>query len=339
MGAILESQNQRVRSEADMAEVTIVIPNYNGKKYIKGCLDSLAGERELTEVLIVDNGSQDGSYEQICVEYPWVHCIRLEENTGFCHAVNLGLQTAQTPFCILLNNDTEVRPGFVKALLDAIKKDERTFAVSAQMLQWDRHDLLDDAGDRYCALGWAFARGKGKPAEEYNQRTEVFAACGGASIYRKSVFEEIGWFDEAHFAYLEDIDIGYRARLYGYRSYYEPKAQVLHAGSASSGSRYNEFKTRLSSANNVYLIGKNMPLLQWIWNLPLLIPGFAIKTLFFAKKKMGILYLKGLWNGIRKCCSTEGRRAKVRFQVRRLPHYIAVQGQLYLNIVRFVTKK
>ena len=86
------------------------------------------------------------------------------------------------------------------------------------MLMWDKPEMVDDAGDRYCVLGWAYARGKGKAASLYNDAAEVFSACGGAAIYRKTVFEEIGYFDEAHFAYLEDLDIGYRARIYGYRN-------------------------------------------------------------------------------------------------------------------------
>lgn len=151
---------------------------------------------------------------------------------------------------------------------------------------WDKPELLDDAGDGYCVFGWAYSRGKGRPAAEYEKPCRVFSACGGAAIYRKEIFEKIGYFDKLHFAYLEDLDIGYRANLYGYRNYYEPSAQVIHYGSASSGSRYNAFKTELAAANNLYVIGKNMPLLQLIWNLPFLLPGFFIKFLFFCKKRM-----------------------------------------------------
>ena len=104
--------------------------------------------------------------------------------------------------------------------------------------------------------------------------------CGGAAIYRKKIMEKIGYFDEEHFAYLEDTDIGYRARIYGYENWYAPDAVVYHVGSGTSGSRYNHFKTRYSSRNNIYLIYKNMPLLQIILNLPFLVAGFLIKFLF-----------------------------------------------------------
>lgn len=324
-----------------MPKATVIIPNYNGIKYIKGCLDSLFSleEQELFTVLVVDNASSDGSRELIQDEYPWVQLILMEENTGFCHAVNVGIRAASAPFVILLNNDTVVKAGFVKNLVDALEKDSRCFSVSALMLMWDRPDLVDDAGDRYCALGWAYSRGKGRPAAAYERPAEVFSACGGASVYKKSVFEEIGYFDENHFAYLEDLDIGYRARIYGYRNRYEPSACVLHAGSASSGSRYNEFKTRMSSANSVYVIGKNMPLLQWILNLPFLIPGFMVKTVFFFHKKMGMLYIRGLLQGFVLLFSKEGRARKVKFRFRHLGNYLAIQGQLYMNLFRYPGKK
>ncbi len=323
-----------------MKEITVVIPNYNGIKYLSDCLKSLQEQEGTPEftVLVVDNGSQDGSAQLLQEQWPNVQKIMLEENTGFCHAVNLGIQASETPYVILLNNDTKVQSGFVKGLYEAIRKDERIFSVSARMLMWDRPDLIDDAGDRYCVLGWAYSRGKGKSAEQYEQPVEVFSACGGAAIYRKAVFEEIGYFDEAHFAYLEDLDIGYRARIYGYRNYYEPKAKVLHFGSASTGSRYNERKTILSSANNVYVIGKNMPLLQLLWNLPFLVLGFLVKFLFFCRKRMGKLYVKGLYQGVQKCFRVDGRKAKLPFRWSRLGNYLVIQGQLYLNTLRFLTK-
>ena len=324
-----------------MQKVTVVIPNYNGIKYIAACLDSLYGlkEQDLFRVLVVDNGSVDGSPDVIRTRYPQVKLIPLSENTGFCHAVNVGIEKARTPYVILLNNDTVVLPGFVESLVTAIEKNEKIFSVSSCMLQWDDHSLVDDAGDRYCVLGWAYARGKGSPAVEYDKPVKVFAACGGASIYRKAVFDEIGMFDEQHFAYLEDVDVGYRARIFGYDNYYSPSAKVLHAGSATSGSRYNEFKTRHASANSVYLIGKNMPALQLIWNLPPLLLGFAVKTVFFAWKKMGKMYVSGLINGLKKSFSKEGKKHKIPFRWEHLPNYFKIQGLLYLDTFRLPGKK
>lgn len=327
--------------EENMKQITIIIPNYNGIKFIKECLDSLLLQEPGTpdfHIVIVDNGSADGSLELVKEIFPQIQVIALPSNTGFCHAVNIGIEAAKSPYVILLNNDTRAMPSFVRSLYDAIENRPDAFSISAKMLMWDNPELIDDAGDQYCALGWAYARGKGKSAKVYDRPAEVFSACGGAAIYRRSILDEIGLFDEAHFAYLEDLDIGYRARLYGYKNYYEPSAEVIHYGSASSGSRYNNWKTSLSSANSVYIIAKNMPLLQWIWNLPFFIPGFLIKFLFFCKKGMGSLYLKGLWEGVRKSVSDTGKKRKVSFRWSRLRYYLAVQGWLYGNILKILKK-
>ena len=106
------------------------------------------------------------------------------------------------------------------------------------MIQLHDRDKMDDAGNYYCALGWAFARGKGKDIRHYDREQKIFSTCAGAAIYRKKFIDRIGDFDEEHFAYLEDLDIGYRARICGYQNWYAPKAKVYHVGSGTSGSRY-----------------------------------------------------------------------------------------------------
>ncbi len=320
----------------DMVKITIVIPNYNGVDFLPGCLDSLKPEaQEATvsyEVLVVDNGSTYESRALLRNQYPWVKTELLNTNTGFCHAVNVGIQKSHAPFVILLNNDTKAHPGFVQALYEAIVDHNRCFSVNASMRMWDNEELLDDAGDLYCALGWARARGKGQLAGDYNRRCRVFSACGGASIYRRQVFDRIGLFDERHFAYLEDLDMGYRAQIYGYYNLFEPAAVVTHYGSASTGSRYNEKKTELASANSIYVIAKNMPLFQLLLNLPLLVPGFVIKTGFFFGKGMGITYLKGLCKGFQRSLDPEGRAMHIPFRMNRLPQYILIQLQLWKNL-------
>ena len=155
-----------------MSEITVVIPNYNGMKYLAECMTSLCREQQNApgyEVLIIDNASVDGSVEYLQKEWcgEGVRLISLPENTGFCHAVNLGIREAKTPYVILLNNDTKVETGFVRGLYDAIRENEKIFSVSAKMLMWDRPELIDDAGDRYCVLGWAYSRGKGRPARRF----------------------------------------------------------------------------------------------------------------------------------------------------------------------------
>lgn len=315
---------QRIRS-------TIVIPNYNGIDYIEKCLESLACEP--AHIIVVDNGSEDGSREVVRRKFPKVELICLDRNYGFCKAVNVGISNSKTAYVILLNNDTEVEPGFVRALEQPLEWRGEIFSGAAQMRNMQQRELIDDAGDCYCALGWAFARGKDKPVQAYQRPCRIFAACGGAAIYRRKIFDEIGNMDENHFAYLEDIDLGYRARIQGYYNLYIPKAVVYHAGSAVSGSRHNSFKVKLSAQNSIYLAYKNMPFFQLFFNMPLLITGFAVKALFFAKKGMGRDYLEGLCKGIRLCVSAEGRAHKVRFQKEQLRCYILIQLELWRNML------
>lgn len=314
----------------DRIRSTVIIPNYNGMKYIENCLASLEGEP--AALILVDNGSTDGSREMVEEKFPDVRIIALKQNQGFCRAVNLGVEASETTYVILLNNDTRVEKGFVRALEHGLERDERVCAGSAQMVNLHHPERIDDAGDYYCALGWAFAAGKDRPREGYRRPREIFSACGGACIYRREVYLQIGMLDENHFAYLEDVDLGYRARLFGYRSLYVPEAVVYHAGSASSGSRYNAFKAEYTARNSVYLVYKNMPPIQLLLNLPLLLLGFLVKTLFYEKKGMGKSWLRGLWKGICLCFSKEGRRRRVHFVLGRLPVYGRIQWELWRNI-------
>ncbi len=322
-----------------MAKTTVVIPNYNGIAYLEDCLTFLNRSRETTfDTIVVDNGSTDGSTTLVKERFPWVKLIALEENTGFSHAVNVGIKESKTAYVLLLNNDTVVEHDFVARLEQAMDENPDYFSFSSKMLCMKQPEVIDDAGDYYCALGWAFARGKGKSAQRFTAKCDVFAACAGAAIYRREIFREIGYFDELHFAYLEDIDVGYRARLRGYKNGYCPNAIVYHAGSGSSGSRYNEFKVNLSSRNSIYLVYKNMPFLQMLLNLPFLLVGYFVKTLFFIKKGMGFIYLRGLWRGLKLSCSKEARRKKFPFRGKYVSSYIKVQLELWYNLLRRVTE-
>lgn len=318
----------------DMKQVTVVIPNWNGSKYLEKCLDALLEQQGVFDVIVVDNGSTDGSVEILANKYPMVKTILLKENTGFCHACNVGIEASDTPYVILLNNDTEVLPGFVENLVMAMEKGEKIFSVSAQMLQIQNPELIDSAGDMYTIMGWGYSRGKGKHAKDYNKSVKIFSACGGAAIYRKSILEKIGLLDESHFAYLEDMDLGYRARIYGYTNMYEPSAKVIHAGSASSGSKYNEFKTRLAAGNNAYMIGKNMPVLQLVINVPFIFAGVVVKEVFFARKGMGRLYLKSYAQGIKRCFSEEGQKHKIPFKWNNLLNYLKIELELICNVLK-----
>lgn len=279
-----------------MYKVSVVIPNFNGEQYIDECMTALRKQREQNfEVILVDNASEDNS---IAVFEAYndlnIRTITLDENYGFSRAVNEGIKASEAEYVILLNNDTHVGKNFVGALVDAMDEDDNIFSAQAHMLQYSDRTITDSAGDYFCAMGWGFSRGKDEKTGRFTEKTDVFSSCAGAAIYRKAIFEAIGYFDEVFFAYLEDMDIGYRARLHGYRNVFVPEAKVLHVGSGSSGSRYNEFKTRLSARNSMLVMYKNFAGWQFLVNIPFVLAGIILKSAFFAKQKLLKAYLKGI---------------------------------------------
>lgn len=279
-----------------MYKASVVIPNYNGEKYIDECMNALRKQREQNfEVILVDNASEDKSIAAFEAYNDLnIRTITLDENYGFSRAVNEGIKASESEYVILLNNDTHVGKNFVGALVDAMDEDDNIFSAQAHMLQYSDRTITDSAGDYFCALGWGFSRGKDEKASRFTERRDVFSSCAGAAIYRKSVFETIGYFDEVFFAYLEDMDIGYRAKLHGYRNVFVPEAKVLHIGSGSSGSRYNEFKTKLAARNSMLVMYKNFAGWQFLVNIPFILAGIILKSAFFAKQKLLKAYLKGI---------------------------------------------
>ena len=306
-------------------KVTIVIPNYNGKHFMEPCLSSLSEQTYKNfHILVVDNASSDGSIEYMEENYPDIELIKLQKNFGFSKAVNIGIQHSRTPYVILLNNDTTVDTRYVEEMVKAIEKSPKIFSVSSKMIQMYHPELIDSAGDLYTLLGWGVCRGCGRPVSNYQKYDEIFTACAGAAIYRRSVFDEIGYFDENHFAYLEDIDIGYRARIYGYYNMYCPTALVYHVGSGTSGSKYNSFKVKLAARNNLYLNYKNMPALQLVLNFIPLAIGYFVKYLFFCKIGFGKDYKEGFIEGLQ----TAKQQKKVKFQFKLLGNYLVIEIDL-----------
>lgn len=309
-------------------DVTIIIPNYNGKHFMQPCLDSLMLQTfKDFKIIVVDNASTDDSLSYLEDCYPDIEVISLKENYGFSKAVNIGIRHSDTPYVILLNNDTIVDSNYVEEMVNAIRKSQKIFSVSSKMIQMYHREIIDSAGDLYTLIGWGICRGSGRSIRNYTQSSTIFSACAGAAIYRRSAFKKIGYFDENHFAYLEDIDIGYRAKIYGYQNIYCPTALVYHVGSGTSGSKYNSFKVKLSARNSIYLNYKNMPLVQLTLNLLPLMAGYLIKYLFFLKIGFGRDYREGLIEGI---CTIRMQR-KVPFHFRHLIHYCSIEAELILN--------
>lgn len=318
-----------------MESVAVIIPNYNGKKYLNDCLKSLEKQtyRDFS-VIVVDNGSEDGSLEYLKNNFPSVRVISLGSNTGFANAVNEGIRASDSKYVFLLNNDTVCDEGAIESLVKVLDSKPKVFSAQAKMLRMKEPHLVDDAGDYYCALGWTVVPSKDKESELFSKRKQITSACAGAAVYRREVFDKIGMFDEAHFCYLEDVDVGYRARLFGYDNVMEPSAVVYHVGSGSSGSRYNTFKVELTASNNLYFIYKNMAVWQLIINLPLVLLGIIIKHIFYTRKGLGTAHIKGLFKGIARIFKNSHKR--VRFGGDKLLASIGLQFELWLNIFLLV---
>ena len=318
-------------------KVSVVTPNYNGEKFLKAFFESLNEDSQLIgEVIIVDNGSTDSSKEFIkgnSFNFP-VRLIENTENLGFSPAVNQGIMESQYEYIFSLNNDTEIRKGSIKALADLMSSDDSIFSAQAKMLQYDNKELIDDVGDEYNLLAWTKKTGENHNSSEYTEVREIFSACAGAAMYRKSLLDEIGMFDDNFFAYMEDVDLAIRSRINGYRNMLCPNAVVYHIGSATSGSRYNEFKVRLAARNNVWVVYKNLPIPLKIVNFIFLFLGFLIKYLFFVKKGFGPVYLAGIREGL----STRGKIQKVKFKSKNTKNYFKIEYRLIINTLKFLKK-
>jgi len=312
-------------------KVSIIIPNLNGEAYIENCLDSISKlEFKDYDVIIIDNGSTDRSIEIIKNHQINAKVIQNKKNVGFAKAVNQGILISEARYVALLNNDTEVSKDWLMELYRAVYNKKDVFSVTSKMMQYQRRDLIDSAGDEYTILGWAYKRGDNLSSDYFRDSDEVFSACAGAAIYDREKVIEIGLFDEEFFAYLEDVDISYRARIYGYKILYSSSSIVYHIGSATSGSKYNKLKVELASRNNLYVIFKNMPLLQLIINFPFIVLGDLVKWLFFVKKGFGYIYIYNKWMAIRQL-------KKIKKTPRgKLKNYLKIEWLLFKNTVLYI---
>jgi GT2 family glycosyltransferase len=235
------------------AVVSVVIPNWNGRRWLPGCLAALAAqERPADQVIVVDNGSTDGSLEYLASSHPDVFVIPLAWNTGFAHAANVGVRAAQSELVALINTDVELAPDWVARMERRLVADPRAASVACKMLSLDSPEVVYDAGDVLRRDGACEQRGRfERDRGDWDQPGEVFGACAGAALYRREGVLALGGFDERFFAYLEDVDLALRLRLAGWGCLYEP-AVALHAGEGSS---------HQLPGTHVYLVARNTLLL------------------------------------------------------------------------------
>lgn len=235
-------------------------------------LPSLAAQRYADfAVLVVDNGSTDGTVLYLEREWPAVNVLVLPENLGFAAAVNRGVAATEGEYVALLNNDVELDSGWLDELVSALDTYPEAASATPKLLSYHDRTRLDGAGDELSWSGVCSRRGYGQPdTGQFDAPGEAFSACGGASLYRRSALERIGPFDEDLFAYLEDVDWGFRARLAGYGCRYVPGALAYHMGGATTD-RVSDLGTYLRRRNQIALVLKNYPARNLVRHLPDLI--------------------------------------------------------------------
>jgi GT2 family glycosyltransferase len=256
--------------------VSVVIPNWNGRRWISGCLGSVAGQRSrAADVILVDNGSDDGSPEYVRQHHPEVRLVEVGRNAGFAYAANRGLETARTEFVALVNTDVVLAPDWLARMVDTLSGDPAAASVACKMLSLRDPARVYDAGDVLRRDGVCEQRGRfGLDDGRWDEPGEVFGACAGAAIYRRETVLSLGGFDERYFVYLEDVDLALRLRLAGWRCLYEP-AVALHAGEGSSGQLPGGHEYYVAR-NTLVLVAKAFPpnwlglvayrQLGWLWH-------------------------------------------------------------------------
>lgn len=284
--------------------VSAVVVSYGAPAMLERCLDSLAialtevpGE---TEMVVVDNGARDGRADRVRELHPSATVVEIEVNEGFAGGVEPGIEAAAGRWIVLLNDDALLEPPALRRMVEAGERYPDVGAIAAQMRFAGRPGLINSAGIEVDRLGVAFDRGLGRPADpEDSPPVEVFGASGGAAAYRKEMLDEIGGFDASFFAYLEDVDLAWRAREAGWRALYVPGAIAYHWHSATTRHR-SPSKYRLVGRNRVRVLAKNADrgmLLRWGWAMIAYDLGYVLYVLATERK---LAPLQGRIEGLRE---------------------------------------
>lgn len=249
-------------------KTSIVVLNWNGKHFLKDCLESLKLTlAENREILVVDNGSTDGSIELVNEQYPFVRLIKNSHNLGFSKAVNIGIRESKGKYVALLNNDIIVLPGWIDELESELDKHPKVGFCASRMILYSQPDTLDCAGNGFSQF-MTYSIGYIRPdGPEHDQTRRVFGACAGAAIYRKELFEKVGYFDEDFFINTEDNDLSLRANLYGFHCHYVSAAKVLHHHSGTLGT-FTYLTVFYYLRNTMSIVVKDIPLRYIIRNFP-----------------------------------------------------------------------
>lgn len=284
-----------------MQDIFIIIPNWNGADLIASCIESLQKQSIKLEVVVVDNGSTDASLEIMKSQFPGIHLIELDTNTGFTGGVNRGIQYAldnNARYVLLFNNDAIADEKWAKELVSSANIRQEVGIVTGKFLRLDKKHL-DSTGDFYSIWGLPFPRGRNEvDTGQYDNSTEIFGATGGASLYKADMLRKIGIFDDNFFAYYEDVDISFRAQLAGWKVIYNPKAIAYHHVSATS-SQLGDFARYHSAKNFLLVYTKNMPAKLYFKYLPLFTLQFLRMGATSLVKGKFTVFIRGAFAALR----------------------------------------
>jgi len=270
--------------------VSVVVPSWNGRHHLEVLLPSLAAQTTSDfETVVVDNASSDGTVEWLAREWPDVRVVALPENAGFAGPVNRGIEAARGDHVALVNNDVELDPRFLETLLATLDAYPAAGSVAARMVVFRDRGVIDGAGDELLWSGTAHPRGRGEPVARWDEPGEVFSASGGAALYRGDALADVGLLDEDFFAYQEDVDWGFRARLAGWSCRYEPRAIAYHVGGGTTESKAaaHPLVYRLNRRNGVALVLKNYPARSLLRHGPLVL--WAMTLALAGSVRVGML--------------------------------------------------
>lgn len=286
-------------------KASVLVINYNAREHLPRLFAALRAQTfDAFELIFIDNGSTDGSpalAAELCASSPMpARFVANQHNTGFAPAVNQGIRLAQGQWIALLNNDAFPEPTWLAHLMAATAAAPRVGMIAAKLLFAHAPDRINSAGIAidWAGIAWDWRGGElDVPLED--GPIEIFGPCGGAALYARQMLDEIGGFDEDFFAYLEDVDLAWRAQLAGWRCILEPKARVHHIHSATLGNG-SPFKNYLLGRNKVWLIAKNYPAPWFFWFLPVILGYDFLSICYNALRMRNLSALRGRIAGLRQ---------------------------------------
>jgi GT2 family glycosyltransferase len=279
-------------------DISVIIVNYNGERWLAGCLDAVLRQQGPSfEIVVVDNGSTDRSLNLVPPSDSCVRVVRLPDNRGFAGGNNAGAAAARGRLLAFLNNDTVVEPGWLAALQRPLDRDPAIGMTTSRIVYLHDPSIIDSAGDGWARWGGAFKRGHGSAASAWDASDEVFGACGAAFMIRREIFSEVGGFDEDLFLVHEDVDLSYRVQLLDYRCFYVADARVRHAGSATLGtvSRDAVFQ---GQRNLEWVYFKNTPAGLLIRSCPGHAVYVAAAALYLARLGLFGTFVRAKWSAL-----------------------------------------